>query len=266
MNKAINIGITGESGFIGRRLVLGVGVEADFVRVPFERAFFGDPVALHRFVQACDVVVHLAAQNRPSDDPSTYQTNIDLTERLIRALQDVEGHPPAVIFASSIREGEATAFGQSKAACRRELEAWAAGCGGQLLTLRLPNTFGEDARPFDNSFIATFSCQLLRGIAPVVTEARRVPLIHVDSLCRRLIPLIRECATDGSSRIRCEALTSDFYMEVSEVLRLLEGFHQEYRATGAVTTPADPHLEELRRTFLSYCPDCSSTFFYPKRK
>jgi UDP-2-acetamido-2,6-beta-L-arabino-hexul-4-ose reductase len=206
-------------------------------------------------VQACDVVVHLAAQNRPSDDPSTYQTNIALTERLIWALQDVEGHPPAVIFASSIREGEATAFGQSKAACRRALEAWAAGCGGQLLTLRLPNTFGEGAKPFDNSFIATFSCQLLRGIAPVVTEARRVPLIHVDSLCRRLIPLIREVVAQENSRIRCETLAPDFQMEVGEVLRLLEVFHQEYRATGAVTVPADPHLEQLRKTFLSHCPE-----------
>jgi UDP-2-acetamido-2,6-beta-L-arabino-hexul-4-ose reductase len=253
MNTLIKVGITGESGFIGRRLVLGVETEADFVRIPFERAFFDDPVALRRFVQACDVVVHLAAQNRPSDDPSTYRTNVDLTEWLIRALQEAEGHPPAVIFASSIREGEATAFGQSKAACRRALEAWAAGSGGQLLTLRLPNTFGEGARPFDNSFIATFSCQLLRGIAPVVTEARRVPLIHVDSLCQRLIPLIREGAAEGGDRIRCETLASDFQMEVGEVLRLLEQFHQEYRATGSVTAPADPHLEQLRRTFLSHC-------------
>ena len=242
----MKIGITGESGFIGRRLAQTIGAAADCVRVPFEDAFFEDEAAMRRFVGACDAVVHLAARNRPTDDPAVFETNVRLTETLIRAMENAERQAvklPKTLFASSIREGEATAFGQSKKACRELLEAWAGKSGRRLTTMRIPNVFGAEARPFDNSFIATFSWQLLHGMEPVVTEERVVPLVHVDSLCRQIAAVIR-----GER----EGVEADFRMPVGEVLGVLRGFWEEFQAAGRVAVPADRNLADLREVFLSY--------------
>ncbi len=191
---------------------------------------------MRRFVGACDAVVHLAARNRPTDDPAVFETNVHLTETLIRALTKAV-KVPQVLFASSIREGEATAFGQSKKACRELLEAWAGKSGRRLTTMRIPNVFGAEARPFDNSFIATFSWQLLHGMEPVVTEERVVPLVHVDSLCRQIAAVIR-----GER----EGVEVDFRMPVGEVLGVLRGFWEEFQAAGRVAVPADRNLADLR--------------------
>lgn len=244
------VGITGESGFIGSRLREMVREEGGMIRIPFEDTFFEKEEALRDFVRQCDGVVHLAARNRPSDHPEVYETNVRLTERLVRALEQTEA-PPTVVFASSIREGEDTAYGQSKKVCRERLEAWAERSGASVTILRIPNVFGPGARPFDNSFIATFAHQLIHGQQPVVTEAREVPLIRVDSLCRQVVSLLRDTEQGRPAVVRRE-ITPDFRMPVAEVLRTLEGFWSEYRSTGVVAVPADRNRASLREAFLCY--------------
>ena len=257
--RAIRVGITGQSGFIGRRLAALLDAENEVARVPFRDAFFEDGKALARFAAECDVIVHLAARNRPTDDRATYETNVRLAEQLIDALEHRSGSVedgaaavPAVIFASSIREGEATAYGRSKLVCRERLEAWAGRSGGRLTTLRIPNVFGAGAQAFDNSFIATFCVQLLRDEMPVVTENREVPLLHVDSAGRMLAEKVREMVRRKAGIVSCEAVVADFRMRVVEVLSVLSGFAREYREDGRVTVPDDRREQILRETFLSY--------------
>ncbi len=237
----MKVGITGESGFIGRRLSEAVKAEGWHLQ-PFEDEWFTEEEALVRWASECDTIVHLAARNRPTDDPATYATNVRLTERLIAALAKTP-KTPAILYASSIREGDPTAFGRSKRACRERLEAYFEPRGGRLTTLRIPNVFGPGARAFDNSFIATFSWQLIHGEEPVVTEDRLVPLVHVDSLARQIVAVLR-----GE---RAE-VAADFRMSVPEVLAVLRGFWAEFQKRGTVSIPPDRNSADLRATFLSY--------------
>ncbi len=237
----MKVGITGESGFIGRRLSEAVKAEG-WILQPFEDEWFTEKEALARWVSGCDAIVHLAARNRPTDDPATYATNVRLTESLTRAMRCTNYHK-SMIYASSIREGDPTAFGQSKKVCRERLEAYFPPPGDRLTTLRIPNVFGPGARAFDNSFIATFSWQLIHGEEPVVTEDRLVPLVHVDSLARQIVAVLR-----GE---RAE-VAADFRMTVPDVLAVLRGFRAEFEATGRVAEPADTNSANLYNAFISY--------------
>ena len=53
----MNVGITGQSGFVGTHLFNTLGLYVDkFTRIPFEDEFFQDTLLLERFVSQCDVI------------------------------------------------------------------------------------------------------------------------------------------------------------------------------------------------------------------
>jgi len=245
----MKIGITGQSGFIGKRLSQVLSGSAGIVLTPFEKAFFDNEGLLEGFLSECDLVIHLAFLNRHANQSFLYDTNLELARKLAVAWEK-STNPPALLYASSIREGEATAYGQAKRICREILESAARKKSGRMESLRIPNVFGPGAIPYNNSFIATFSDQLLTGQTPVITENREVPLLYIDSLCRYLSVLIGQM--EGGHGISITEVPSDFRMPVPKVLEVLKGFAREYRKQGTISEQKDPNLENLRRTFLSY--------------
>jgi UDP-2-acetamido-2,6-beta-L-arabino-hexul-4-ose reductase len=64
----MKIGITGQSGFVGKHLYNSLGLYPDkYERISFERKYFEDDKLMNDFVTNCDVIVHLAAVNRHED-------------------------------------------------------------------------------------------------------------------------------------------------------------------------------------------------------
>ena len=253
----LRIGITGQSGFIGTHLSRLLGrYPEEFSLIPFEDAFWEGAFLLSDFVYQCDVIIHLAFVNRHSDADFLYQHNVKLARELTSALEK-KREKTILIYASSIREGEPTAYGKAKKECRHILEKWAERNGGIVRTCRIPNVFGPGARPYYNSFIATFCDQLLRGEGCTVTEKREVPLLYVESLCEKLLLYLRECHT-WNPEIAVQEIEPDFRMEVEAVLAVLRSFVNEWRAHRRITTPRDPNLIRLRTTFLSHTnPDAT---------
>ena len=249
--RAVQIGITGQSGFIGKHLAALLSEEPDeFEIVPFHSAYFRDTAALEDFVLQCDVIVHSACMNRHPDLQFLYDCNIELTERLIGAMQTA-GMRPDIIYTSSIRETEDGLYGKAKRESRVRLSRWAEEnhCGFQGWVI--PNVFGPGAKPYYNSFIATFCHQLLSGQKPVVTENREIPLLYVTNLCRSFRQAIRTSRGSFSSDKR-KVVEPDFRMTVADVLGILTRFREEYEITGKVEPPADPNLCRLRDTFVGY--------------
>ncbi|MBE0655863.1 MAG: NAD-dependent epimerase/dehydratase family protein, partial [Bacteroidales bacterium] len=121
----INIGITGQSGFIGTHLFNFLKLQKDEVQlVPFEDRFFSDRSELESFVSKCDVIVHLAAMNRHNNTQTIYDTNIGLIKQLITALEDTSVKPH-ILFSSSTQEERDNIFGKSKREGRQLLINWA---------------------------------------------------------------------------------------------------------------------------------------------
>ena len=63
------------------------------------------------------------------------------------------------------------------------MEEWAHKNNGEVLTLIIPNVFGPFAKSNYNSFIATFSNQLINGENSKINN-NVVKLIYINDLCK----------------------------------------------------------------------------------
>ena len=246
----IKIGITGQSGFVGQHLYQTLLLDTEkYQLIHFEKIFFNVEEELDKFVLQCDVIVHLAAMNRHSDHTVIYNTNVGLVEKLLASLKrtDSSAH---VIMSSSSQEEKDDLYGKSKKEGRELLINWGNSSKGVFTGLIIPNVFGPFGAPFYNSFISTFSHQLINNEIPVIKIDNEVNLIYIDELISQIIDIINH------------PISNDFYKikhthtkRVSEILELLNLFKNEYLDNGQI-----PRLElksfelNLFNTFSSYIP------------
>lgn len=185
----IRVGITGQSGFIGGTLYRLLRITEHIECVDFHRDYFASPEALAGFVRRCDSIVHLAAVSRHPDGERLFQTNLQLTERLLAAAR-ATGFRGAIYLGSTTHEAKEQPYHASKRASRARLEAWAAETGGRCTTLLMANTFGPGSRPFYNSVVSTFCRQCARRQPCTVTGDSLLELIYVDDLVRAIRDLL----------------------------------------------------------------------------
>jgi len=74
----INVGITGQSGFIGTHLFNYLNLQKNIETIPFKDEYFQNRKTLSDFAKKCDCIVHLAALNRHDDPQEIYNVNINL--------------------------------------------------------------------------------------------------------------------------------------------------------------------------------------------
>ena len=185
----INVGITGQVGFIGTHLYNVLSLEPDlFNLIPFEDEFFKDLNKLGEWVSKCDTIVHLAALNRHNDPDEIYQTNLRLVRILISVL-DETGSKPHVLFSSSTLEEFDSPYGRSKREGRELLIEWSLRSGAPFSGLVIPNVFGPFGDPYYNSVVATFSYQLANSEPTRIDVDKSMKLIYVGELSREF----RDC-------------------------------------------------------------------------
>jgi UDP-2-acetamido-2,6-beta-L-arabino-hexul-4-ose reductase len=231
-----NIGITGQNGFVGTYLYNTLGLLSQkYTRVNFDKSFFDDDTLLDKFVQECDVIVHLAGMNRHHDPEVIYKTNIDLAEKLITAIKRTKSNPH-IIFSSSSQEEKDNPYGQSKRAARIKLQACVEEKSGIFSGLIIPNVFGPSGKPFYNSVIATFSHQLNHGESPKIEVDADLNLLYVDELVQQILQII-----DNQTNSQSLKIPHSTSCRVSEILTLLMIFKENYLDHGK--------LPELNSTF-----------------
>ncbi len=243
----IKIGVTGQNGFIGQHLYNALGLfPAEFERIEFYRGYFDDKAKLNNFVSQCDVIVHLAAMNRHNDATVIYDTNKNLVDRLITALE-VTGSKAHVLFSSSSQEDNDNLYGKSKKEGRNRLAQWANNAGGVFTGLVIPNVFGPFGRPHYNSFIATFSHQLCHNEQPAIQVDGNVKLIYVGDLVSTIIDKIR---SKKGNELFVVPHTHEY--KVSEILALLESYRAQYLSSGIIPQLNNLFEINLFNTFRSY--------------
>ena len=121
----INIGITGQQGFIGTHLYNTLKLYSEkYSLIEFKNEYFEKIEDLDNFVRKCDVIVHLAALNRHESSSVIYDTNIRLVSTLINSFERTKS-TPRVIISSSSQEQENNLYGKSKKISRLLLSDWA---------------------------------------------------------------------------------------------------------------------------------------------
>jgi UDP-2-acetamido-2,6-beta-L-arabino-hexul-4-ose reductase len=250
--KKIKVGITGQSGFIGTHLYNELGLLPDkFERISFEKNCFNDFELFADFVKKCDVIVHLAAVNRHSDENKLYTININLVNSLIRALKQ-EQVRPHIVFSSSIQEVIDNPYGKAKREGRQLLETWAKNYNASFTGMIIPNVFGPFGLPDYNSFVATFCHKLTHDAEPNIIIDKEVKLIYVSSLCRHIISDIESVHAAAYPVVTEKYIPSDFTENVSDILSLFKVFKTHYVNQGIIPVLSDINQIHLFNTFRSY--------------
>ncbi len=250
----LNIGITGQAGFVGTHLYNSLGLNPEkFTRIPFEDSFFADSALLKAFVSKCDVIVHLAAMNRHNDPEVIYKTNIGLVNQLIKACEETKS-TPHILFSSSTQEERDNLYGKSKKEGRFLLENWADKHNAQFTGLIIPNVYGPFGNPYYNSVVATFCHQLTHNEQPRIEVDGVINLIYVGELVDQIIKLVEKVDKDHKNDVVIQEVKIQHTAEikVSTLLKTLETYRDNYFTKGEIPALDTPFNRNLWNTFLCY--------------
>jgi len=243
----LNIGITGQSGFIGTHLYNNVALKNNlFNLVPFKTEFFKNQSDLDIFVSKCDVIVHLAAMNRHGDQEFIYDTNISLVNTLIRSLNNTKSKAH-IIYSSSIQEENDSLYGKSKKDGRLLLAKWCKFNKCLFTGLIFPNLFGPFGNIYHNSFIATFSHLILNGEKPKIDIDNEINLLYIQNAINTIIDSI--ITQNDISELKINYNTKK---KVSEILKILLEFQSTYFLKCEIPFFKDQFEIDLFNTFRSY--------------
>ncbi len=185
------VGVTGAAGFFGWHLrcrLVTFGEQLGLDSVSADRSTFADPAALDRFVEASDVVVHIAGVNRANEESAIVDGNIGLAQALVDARART-GASFDVIYANTIKADEPGPYGESKAKAADMLGADARAAGDRFVDIRFPHLFGEFGVPFYNSGVTTFAHQLANGEQSTVNDGQ-LELLHTQDASQLILDAI----------------------------------------------------------------------------
>ena len=162
-----------------------------------------------------NAVIHLASKMRGSDNEIT-ESNREITRQILKSLEFLK--PGTFVHANSIQCGDSSAFGQSKAEMSQKIAEKCNKLGWNYVDVKFPNIFGERAKPFHNSFLATVIRSLHEHKSYQILD-NPLELISAHEAAKHLLDL---CTDQSAADLESEKTT------VSEVVNILELFHESY--------------------------------------
>ena len=248
------IGITGHNGFLGTHLKNQIRYKfKEFKIINFKRSFFDNENDLSTFINSCDVIFHLAGLNRHKSSEEIVKTNVKLAETLGSNLikNKFKG---SLIFSSSTQEYEDTPYGKSKKKAAEILIEASKSVNFSFVKLIIPNIFGPFCKPYYNSFITTFSHQLIKEEKIEIIQNVQVPLIYIDEVIDQLLNVLE---LKGINKIK---VLHKKEIKVDEVLSKLEEFHKAYIENGDI-----PKLDSIFdiQLFNTFRSAINSKEFFP---
>ena len=250
----IKVGITGQSGFIGSHLYNSLGFKKNkFERVLFKKEYFKSEKNLTRFVNSCDVIIHLAAVIKNKDKKILQDVNFELMKKLLFS-HEKSNSKPAIFFASSTQENLSTIYGLSKKELSKSLEKWSYKSKAYSRVFIVPNVFGPFSKPYYNSVVSTFCYQLSRNINTELKINKELELIYVNNLVNRMIDEISiffETRTEQHLFKRIDIL-HEKTIHVSSLLSKLEDYKSYYIHKNKIPNFNENFDRDLFNTFLTY--------------
>ena len=224
---AMKIVITGAGGLIGWHAAVRIhaancaarfqGQNVPFDLVMLDHAGFDDDARLNAAINDADAILHFAGINRAADEV-VETANPAIARRLVQACNK-QNATPHIVYANSTHADSDTPYGRSKRIAGEIL----ARSGGPYTDLMLPHIFGECARPRYNNVTATFIEAVIQGTLPKVNPDGSVMLLHAGTASQAAIDAVH---TRSNGAIQPDAQE----MPVTELLKLLQGFHADYMA------------------------------------
>jgi UDP-2-acetamido-2,6-beta-L-arabino-hexul-4-ose reductase len=185
--------VTGANGFIGKNLVVRLNELSNISVSTFVRG--DDPALLSQLVAKADAVVHLAGENRPSNEAAFAQVNTGLTSVLCNAIQQefvATGRHVPLVLASSTQAERDNSYGRSKLAAETFVKELANKTNNPCVIFRLPGVFGKWCKPNYNSVVATFCHNVARGLPIQINDpSAALRLVYVDDVITAILAALK---------------------------------------------------------------------------
>lgn len=246
--------VTGAHGFIGKNLCSHLRLLEGTTVLEFTRD--NNLNDLSQLIDAADFIFHIAGVNRPKDELEFKEHNTQLTEEIIKLL-DEKGKKTPILVTSSVQATMDNPYGLSKRAAENALLAWHEKSGAPVYLYRLPGVFGKWCRPNYNSVVATFCNNIANGLPVKISDpAHTITLTYIDDVIK-----------DFVQHLKPEHVSESGFKEVSRTFDVsLDELNQRIQAIHSIRTSLIiPNLEDLLNkflyaTYISYLP--TSAFSY----
>ena len=240
----MRIVISGHTGFVGGHLLRNISLNFSNYKLILlnKEDFLSDN--FNDKIKKEDFIYHLAGVNRAKTNKQVYSSNIKINTSLLNHLEKIN-FKGGLYFSSSLQEESDSLYGKAKKKAREDFNILSKKLDFSFYSSLTPNIFGPFCKPFHNSFIATFSYQLLNSQSPKIITDNSVKLIYIDDYIRSLLHLLK-----GKTAV----INFDFLKEikVSEVLEKLNLFFKQYILENKIPNLESKFNKELFNTFRSY--------------
>lgn len=252
----MKLAITGQEGFIGYHLYNTIKYKyPSYEILDFNKTLFNDQDSLDSLILSLDVIVHLAGVNRSVSENEILEKNLFLTNQIINSI-DRTNFNGKLIFASSIKNNERNAYGNSKKLSSELFFNASVKNNFTFINLIIPNVFGPFCKPNYNSFIATFCYNSVNEIKNNIIDDHEVPLIYIDNLVNCIIDKLN---INSSSEF---SVKEDIRANVGSIKNLIDNFKETYFLKGNIPDLNTPFKINLFNTF--HCYINLATFFPQK--
>lgn len=240
----MRIVISGHTGFVGGHLLRNINLNLSNYNLILlnKEDFLSDN--FNNKIKKEDFIYHLAGVNRAETDEQVYSSNIKINISLLNHLEKIN-FKGGLYFSSSLQEESDSQYGKAKKLAREDFNILSKKLNFSFYSSLTPNIFGPFCKPFHNSFIATFSHQLLNNQTPLIVTDNKLKLIYIDDYIKSLLLLLEK---------KTEDINFDFIKEikVSEVLEKLNLFYKQYISENKIPNLESKFDKELFNTFRSY--------------
>lgn len=252
----MKVTITGQEGFIGYHLYNSIKYKLQDIQIiDFNKNLFKDDKKIDKVISETDIIIHLAGINRSEDQNYLFDQNISLGKKIIYSIKRTN-FKGRLIFASSTQEDLNNHYGKAKKTTREYFYNESVNCGFDFIGLIIPNVFGPFCKPNYNSFISTFSNNIINGKTNSIIDNKFISLIFVNNLVNEIISLLN--AEPNPKHF----IKEDISIQVSDVSKILDDFNDNYFVNGIIPKLDSDFKKNLFLTYTSYIPIKS---FFPKK-
>lgn len=238
--------ITGSNGFVGKNLLMTLESYKDLEILTYTRDNTYEE--LRDYCSVCDFVIHLAGVNRTTDSSDFYNVNADLTDTIIKNLEESNNIVP-VMISSSIQAELDNDYGKSKKLGEDKVREYGIKNNVPVYIYRLPNLFGKWSKPFYNSVVATWCHQISRDEDITLSNREHlITFLYIDDYIKDIIKKLYEVERGFQTNYNVEPTYTKSLGEVSDLLFSFK----ESRTSRYISDMSDEFTKKLYSTYLSY--------------